>query len=221
MRHIILVTILALAATVSIFAQTGQEKTSSEFEMKTVFGHGAPKKLGWFVGIDPGYTQFDGRDVWMGGITAGIIIDHNLSVGLLGRAWVNRNGLFYPEVTDTAGAYLDGGYGGILLEYTLFPKSMFHVTFPVVIGGGWATYTTEKEYYEWRGNEKDLCHRTIDSDAFFVVEPGIRAEINLQKFMRLSAGVSYRYVGGLQLVNTPSTLMNNFTATIGLKFGKF
>ncbi|MEI7501403.1 MAG: hypothetical protein WCK84_13270 [Bacteroidota bacterium] len=221
MKHIILAVIVALAATVSVFAQTEPQKTSSDDEMKTLFGKGAPLKLGWFVGIDPGYTQFDGRSVWMGGISAGLILNRNFALGLTGRAWVNRNGMFYPNVTDTAGAYLDGGYGGLLVEYTLFPKSMVHVTFPVIIGGGWATYVTALEYYEWKGGEMDLCHKTIGSDAFFVVEPGIRVEINLQKFMRLNAGVSYRYVGDLQLINTPSTMMNNFTATIGLKFGKF
>jgi len=29
------------------------------------------------------------------------------------------------------------------------------------------------------------------------------------------------YMGGLELINTSQDLMNNFTATVGLKFGKF
>ncbi len=220
MKRIIMIIILAYAAT-AIFAQNEQQKTSSGDDLKTVFGKSAPLKLGWFAGIDPGYTRFDGRDAWLVGVSAGVILNHNFSLGLTGRGWLNQDGLFYPNITDTAGAYFNGGYGGLLLEYTLFPKSMVHVTFPVLIGGGWATYVTNLEYDEWKGDEMDRCHQTLDSDAFFVVEPGIRVEINLQKFMRLNAGVSYRYAGNLQLINTPSTLMNNFTATIGLKFGKF
>ena len=62
---------------------------------------------------------------------------------------------------------------------------------------------------------------TLDTDGFFVVEPGVRAEINLFKFMRLNAGVSYRYAAGLDLIYTPGNLLNNFTGTVGLKFGKF
>ena len=225
MKHLmnpgkILVIIFALTAN-AIFAQTEPQKSSSDDDLKTIFGKGTTMKLGWFVGIDPGYTQFDGRNAWLGGVSGGVILNHNFALGLTGRGWLNQKSLLYTNVTDTAGVYLIGGYGGLLVEYTLFPKSMVHVTFPVLIGGGYATYVTELEYDVWKGDERDRCHQTIDSDAFFVVEPGVRVEVNLQKFMRLNAGVSYRYAGDLQLINTPSTLMNNFTATIGLKFGKF
>jgi hypothetical protein len=45
--------------------------------------------------------------------------------------------------------------------------------------------------------------------------------LNILKFMRLNAGVSYRYTAGVDLINTPDNFMNNFTATVGLRFGKF
>lgn len=200
-------------------AQEETKKSNDDFQ--TLFGNSEKTQIGWFVGIDPGYTQFDKRDVWMGGLSGGVIINHRFTVGLTGRGWCNRDGMYYSNVTDTAGAYLEGGYGGLLLEYTLFPKSVVHVTFPVMIGVGGASYVTSKEYLEWDEDEWDTHHLTIDSDAFFVIEPGVRAEFNLLKFMRLNAGISYRYVGDLQLINTSKDLMNNFTATVGLKFGKF
>jgi len=214
--------LLALLLSASfLFAQ--EETKKSTDEIKTVFGKGKKAKLGWFVGIDPGYTAFGSKSVWLAGLSTGMIINHNFTIGLTGRAWVNRNSLYYPApiITDTVGAYLSGGYGGLLFEYTLFPKSVVHVTFPVMIGAGGAAYVTEREYYQW--DDKDWNHgcRTLDSDAFFVLEPGIRAEVNLLKFMRLNAGISYRYVGDLQLKNTPADFMSNFTANIGLKFGKF
>jgi hypothetical protein len=204
-----------------IFVNAQDKPANTGDEINTVFGKGGNTKIGWFIGIDPGYTQFDKRDVWLGGLSAGMIINHNFTIGLTGRGWTNRSGMYYPEVTDTAGAYLEGGYGGLLLEYTLFPKSTFHVTFPVMIGGGGASYISDNEYSEWDGDHWDNCNANLDTDAFFVVEPGVRAEVNLLKFMRMNAGVSYRYVGGLEMINTPDNLMNNFTATVGLKFGKF
>jgi len=204
-----------------IVVNAQQETTKSTDEINTVFGKGGNTKIGWFIGIDPGYTQFDKRDVWLGGLSVGMIINHNFTIGLSGRGWVNRQGMFYPNVTDTAGAYLEGGYGGLLLEYTLFPKSLIHVTFPVLIGGGGASYISDKEYKSIEDDDWDTHHQNIDTDGFFVLEPGVRAELNILKFMRLNAGISYRYVGGLQLINTSSTMMDNFTATVGLKFGKF
>ena len=198
-----------------------QETAKPEDEINTVFGKGSNMKLGWFIGIDPGYTQFDNRDVWLGGLTVGMIIDHNFAIGLSGRGWTNLDGMYYPNVTDTAGAYLEGGYGGLLLEYTLFPKSTVHVTFPVLIGAGGATYVIDKDHHEWEDDDHDNCQEALDTDAFFAIEPGVRAEVNIVKFMRLNAGISYRYVGGLEMINTSKDLMNNFTATVGLKFGKF
>jgi hypothetical protein len=206
---------------VAIFVNAQQEPTQSDNDINTVFGKGGQAKIGWFIGLDNGYTQFDKRDVWMGGLNFGMIVNHNFAIGLSGQGWTNRNGMYYSGVTDTAGAYLEGGYGGLHLEYTLFPKSLVHVTFPVIIGAGGATYVTDEKYPEFDENEYDYCYKTLDTDPFFVIEPGVRAEINILKFMRLNAGVSYRYTSGLDLINTPDNLMNNFTASIGLKFGKF
>lgn len=200
-------------------AQDNTQQTSNE--MKVIFGKDGKPSVGWFIGIEPGYTQFDDRDVWLCGMNFGMVIDHRLSLGFAGHGWNNREGMYYQDVTDTAGAYLEGGYGGLLVEYTLFPESLVHLTFPVLIGGGGASYVTDKEYPEWDEDEWDTHHAVIDDDLFFVIEPGVRAEINIVKFMRLTAGVSYRYTDKLQLVNTPDNLMNNFTATMGLKFGKF
>jgi hypothetical protein len=215
-------TVLILALLVMIVAanaQTGENVSSKE--MNTLFDKNTSVKLGWFIGIDPGYTQFDGKDVWLGGLSVGMILNHNFTIGLSGRSWVNNEKLYYPDVTDTVGGYLDGGYGGLLLEYTLFPTSLVHVTFPVLIGGGGVSYYSKKDYSQWDNDEMDCDNVELDTDGFFVIEPGVRAEINLFKFMRLNAGVSYRYTAGFEMINTPKDLMNNFTATVGLKFGKF
>jgi len=58
-------------------------------------------------------------------------------------------------------------------------------------------------------------------DSFFVIEPGVVLGINLLKFMRLDAGVSYRYAPGIQLPKTNSNLLNGFNTNISLKFGRF
>jgi len=41
------------------------------------------------------------------------------------------------------------------------------------------------------------------------------------KYVRLNGAFSYRWVQGLEMINTPDDMMNNFSATAGLKFGKF
>jgi hypothetical protein len=215
----IAILIAGLMAVGMVNAQQETEKTNPE--MQTIFGKNHQPSVGWFVGLENSYTKFDEREVWMGGLNFGMIVDHHLSMGLTGRGWYERDEMYYPELTDTTGAYLEGGYGGLLLAYTLFPQSVVHLTFPVIIGAGGATYVTEKEYLEWDDDEWDTSHEVLDTDVFFVIEPAVNAEVNILKFMRLHAGVSYRYTGGFQMINTSDNLMNNFTATVGLKFGKF
>jgi hypothetical protein len=217
----IVITLAVLLMAIMTFAQDKSENN----EMNTLFGKKGKTTLGWFVGINPGYTKIDGRDAWLGGISAGLIINHNFTIGITGSGWTNRQNLFFNNI-DTVngnweGAYLEGGYGGLLLEYTLFPNSVVHVTFPLLIGGGGASYVTDNEYYELDEDECDWNHKTLDSDAFFVIEPGVRAVVNILKFLRFNAGVSYHYVPDLNLKNTSSDILNNFSATVGLKFGKF
>jgi hypothetical protein len=197
------------------------QETQKSDEINTVFGKGGDVKVGWVISGQSGYTQFDKQDVWLGGITAGMVINHNFTIGLSGSGWGHHDGLYFPDVTDTAGAYLEGGYGGLLLEYTLFPESVVHVTFPVLIGGGGASYAVDSDYYDWEDDEWDTECQSLDHDAYFVIEPGVRAEVNLLKFMRLDAGVGYHYVAGLDMINTSGNMMNNFTVNVGLKFGKF
>ena len=218
------VLIAGLMVVFTVTAQNETEKTNPG--MQTIFGKDHQPSVGWFVGLESAYTQFDERDVWMGGINFGMILDHHLSMGLTGRGWYERDKMFYPQLTDTTGAYLEGGYGGLLLEYTLFPESVVHLSFPVLIGAGGASYVSEKEYMEWDDNEWDdnewdSHHEVLDTDVFFVIEPAVNAEVNILRFMRLYAGVGYRYTSGFQMINTSDNLMNNFTAKVGLKFGKF
>jgi len=214
---------LALLLVIFLFGAMaqGQQEAQTNGNMNTLFGKNGKNSLGWMIGVESGYTQFDKRDVWLGGIGVGMVIDHSFTIGLAGQGWVNRQGMYYENIEDTVGAYLEGGYGGLMLEYTLFPGSAVHLTFPVLIGGGGANYISGVETYEWDDDEWDTDYEMLDFDTFFVIQPGIRAEISLLSFMRLNAGISYRYINELQMINTPGDMMNNFTATVGLKFGKF
>jgi hypothetical protein len=215
------ISIIMIVLYASIFVQAQDNSTGKNEQLKTLFGKNRDAKIGWFVGFENGCTQFDSRDVNLSGFSTGLIINHNVTIGFTGTGWTNRNSMYYNNVKDSTGAYLEGGLGRFLFEYTMNPQSTIHLTFPVLIGGGGATYVTDKDYYDWDDNDWDTHHKTLDTDVFFSLEPGVRAEVNVFRFMRVNAGISYRYVSGLDLINTSSDLMNNFSATVGLKFGKF
>jgi len=130
------------------FAQdyTQPKDKSSDEEINTLFKKPKHEKkdisVGWTVGLNSAYTQYDKRNLWLAGFSAGPILNHNWTVGIQLNAVVNSNNLYFDSVADQTGAYLIGGYGGFLVQYTLFPKSVVHVTFPLQIGGGYLGYIT-------------------------------------------------------------------------------
>lgn len=214
-------TTILLALLIGALSMSAQTETKTQdTQMNTLFGNHEKPKLGWVIGFQSGYTKFNSRDVNLSEFFGGLVIDHNFTLSFAGKGW-NRNNLYFENIKDTIGGYMEGGYGGLQLEYTLFPASMVHVTFPVLIGAGGISYHRDDDYerHEYHDGKKD--HGSLATGGFFVIEPGVYAEVNIFKFMRLDAGVTYRYVPNLKVINTSSDMLNNFNASIGLKFGKF
>jgi hypothetical protein len=195
-----------------------------EGEIKTLFKKSnKPMKIGYYIGPEFAYTQFQGRDVFLGGLGLGVIVNHFFSVGLEGYGVLNSGNLWY-DFEDTplgspTGAYLYGGYGGLKFEFRIFATSPVHISFPILIGGGGMAYSTWQMHS--RNYNDNYDGTTLDSDAFFVVEPGVMVEINMLKFIRVGAGITYRYTPNLDLIYTSSGRINNFNAKLSLRFGKF
>jgi hypothetical protein len=230
----IVILILGIALAFPVFSQEKiQEEKSSpdDSQMKTLFGNHGPKRnipIGYFFEFNAGYTQFGSEHVFLPGASFGMVLDHHWNIGLSGSFIGNPGNLYYPDIYHTysgsamLGAYLYGGYAGGLFEYTLLPKSVVHVSFPLIIGGGYFTYLDEQYTYSNDGNYHNSWDGTsIDYTVCFIIEPGVKAEFNILKMLRLGIGVSYRYSPNFELVNTSSGLINQFTGRVSLRFGKF
>jgi hypothetical protein len=188
-------------------------------DIQTLFNNSGP--VGWWVSPDFAWTQFDGKDAFLGGLSGGIIINHSFSIGLAGYGIMTSQNLKYSGINDTADVYLYGGYGGLKLEYRLNPHKLINVAFPLLIGGGGAAYSTWGPNDWYNTNYHDQYDETYIWDSYFVIEPGVVLGINLLRFMRLDAGVSYRYAQGLKLPETNISLLNGFNINLSLKFGRF
>ncbi|MEI7727166.1 MAG: hypothetical protein WCK09_18800 [Bacteroidota bacterium] len=225
MKKPLFILILLLSQVIQVYCQdepAGKSSGTDNGEIKTLFKKSDhPKKVGYYISPEFAYTQFEGRDVFLGGLSLGVIVNHFFSVGLGAKGILNSGNLWYDfdgSLDAPVGAYLYGGYGGVKFEFKLLPTSPLHVNFPILIGGGGLTYYTGSMHNHNYNNNNGT---TLDWDAFFVVEPGVMLEINLLKFMQLDAGISYRYTPDLDLMETSAGLINNFNANLSLKFGKF
>lgn len=198
------------------------QKVKSNEEMKTIFGNRDNKiSHGGYAGLSVGYTQIDGEDVMTLGGRAGWVIDHHVTIGLAGNAFMNSiliDGYWPADQGYNDGYYLVGGYGGFFVEPIVFPNFPVHVSFPILIGAGgvalnddtWHDYKYEDDYYD-----------PYDWDSYFVVEPGVEIELNLVKYFRIAFGASYRYTSNTHMAYVPKDLMNGFNGNVTFKFGKF
>jgi hypothetical protein len=194
-----------------------QDKNSDEIQ--TIFGSGKKVSHGGYAAFTTGYTQIAGKDVVTLGGRAGWLIDHHMTIGLAGNGFASS--VYINNVVDNQGFYLVGGYGGFFVEPIIAPKFPVHVSFPVIfgIGGAAYNYNTWADYdWEHNNNNQDYFY---DSDAFFIIEPGMEIELNVVKFFRISFGGTYRFTKDLHLVNTSTTLLDGFSVNISFKLGKF
>lgn len=217
MKREIILSFWTIVLTVTIQAQNAQSENDPD-QVQTVFSQEVP--VGWWIAPEYSYTMFDTRSVSLFGLSGGIIINHNFSIGLEGTGILTNNNLRFSGINNTDDLYLYGGYGGLYLEYRILPLKPVNLAFPLLIGGGAAAYSTWGPN-NWHNPNIDPSDDIYNWDSYFAIEPGVTIGINLLKFMRFDGGITYRYVYELNLPETATDLMNGLNAKFSLKFGKF
>ncbi len=200
-----------------------------EVEFKTIFsgnnqssgGYGAPELK---VGPINGETS-----LFVGG-RGGWIIGHKFVLGGAGYG-LTTNNTFMEDLADkpigvgadsTRTIDIGMGYGGLLLEYILFPKSAIHLSFPLIIGAGGSTLNAKKYQDSSNLNPNEWAlYDYVESSGFFLLEPGINVELNMAKFFRLTAGANYRYISGTNLQRLSDNDLSGVNFNITFKFGGF
>ncbi|HNQ68627.1 MAG TPA: hypothetical protein PKN32_09620 [Bacteroidales bacterium] len=179
------------------------------------FSHGA------YVGMDFGYTEVANRSSFLTGVTIAWVIDHTIELGIAGKGFVTNP---LPDLLLENNNYMyAGGYGGLHCAVNILGKKPINVSIPIILGAGEISYI-RSQYTGYYDNFYPESHYL-----YFVVEPGIELQLNMTKFFRLSAGVSYRYTSDIYLlysnidaqpIASPS-ILRGLNAGIKIKFGRF
>jgi hypothetical protein len=229
-----LLILICVAMLPSIYAQDKESgaATTSPNEMKTVFVPDAANgsmPFGYFVELNGGYSNVGKTAVFVPGFRMGIILHQHWTFGFTVNGFSDFSNSHHHKYSnyDYDSAYhstsrLSGGYGGLLVEYTVMPRSRVHLSFPLIIGVGNVSRTYynrdyDTSYYRPYGYRRYPTYR----DRFFVVEPGIKLELNLVKHLRLGLGLSYRYSPDMERRDYSPDMLNQLTGRISIAFGKF
>jgi hypothetical protein len=198
MRRTIVVLMIVFAICSSLPAQ----------EAESLLGQGA--ELGFIWALDAkGYSIQNTIGIGYGAHFSLLIKNISTSFG-----WAGVMNISHPEVNF--------GYMGLFTQYTFRPNKLFHFSSQLLLGGG-----ATKDYQQEKTNVFDNFGN-ITGPGFFVVEPGINAEMNFHQKVRLVAGLSYRFVFGLDSTDplVSITKVNNsdlggLNINIGVKFGSY
>lgn len=218
-------TIILLATAIFTISTLKAQETTQEFvvvdhsndDFKSLLGNKGSQ--GGYISIDITGGEIDGNQVFESGGRLAWIINHSFAFGVAGY------GFAHNIVSDTHSEVpqldLAGGYGGLLLEPIIFSKEMVHFSIPVVFGVGGAGSNYVESGYDYQTDTYRTEGDFGETDAFFIIRPGIELEVNLSRFFRVSLGGYYHHALGFELEDVSKNALNGFTGGVSFKFGWF
>ena len=172
-------------------------------------------KLSGYGAAAVSMSEFNNEAAAFGGLYGGVFINHRLMIGAGGYALLSHHESVYAEQYNKRTSYYMG-YGGLMVEYTLFSNKLVHLTANSLFGAGGISrgYNTGK-------NEDDYDWKDIEHDDFYVIQPSVYAEANVTSWFRVGIGGSYRAVMGSDMKHISNKNMSAPSANLSFKFGRF
>lgn len=187
----------------------------SSDQLKTLFQN--KRSYGGYFALDFQYLEFENQSMVMAGARGAWVIGHSFSLGLGGVGIIPNTEI--PGRLEGEDAMVLGGWGGLILEPILFPKSPIHLTLPIMLGAGSLVYEEADDFWNGYGHTNHEYGSTYD--VFFIAQAQAQLEFSMLSFMRLGVGAGYRFTHDLQLEGTTSDVLDGWQGSVSLKFGKF
>ncbi len=153
--------------------------------------------------------SINGKAGIFSGGRGGVVINHGLVIGGGGYTLISdvKTDLNTPETGKTL--YIEMHYGGLEIEYISRSNRLFHYNLMALLGSGTIKLVTHGPDDEYKNNR------------FFVIEPGVNAELNVNSWMRAGLGAGYRIIFGTDLPDLTDQDLSGISAVVTFKFGSF
>jgi hypothetical protein len=191
------------ASTGIAFNESKAEKTQKLFGGKiTNKGFGGPVLK---------FSNFNGRFALMTGGRGAITINNRFTIG--GGGFGIANTIKMPDSDNDTSRYFKMGYGGIEAGYFIFPGRKMNVGGSMLVAAG-ATFLQNKP----KNNRDKFFGDNLK--IFPAIEPSLYCEIVINRFMRLDAGMSYRFIKFTKLAYQSDLNKSGLSCYVGLLLGK-
>ena len=208
-RYIIFFTSLVMWAGQTVAQEF---ESTDKNQVKTLLG--SQVKVRGFGSVDLKVSQWNKQTALLVGGHGGVILNNQFTLGLGGYGITTRSK--FKSLDNQENLYLGGGYGGLLIGYSIFAREIFHVHFPILFGGGGIDVLEDEDSIFSNGFDN-----IAESTGFFILEPGVEIEINVAGFFRLAIGGTYRFIEGSDLNDISQSDLEDWSTHISFKFGKF
>ncbi len=182
-------------------------------------------KTGIYGGIVFKPSLFSNDITYFSGARVGIILNHQLAVGLslYSMTFKNYKSSYFDEVIED-NPNLEYNYYGLETEYFFNPENQLYGSFHLFAGRGRANLSI---YESNVPDEIDYTPAYTNVGYFTVIEPEFNIYLALRDYYRLSAGVGYRMALNADLqFNEIGISMDNSTLSgpyihFSIIFGRF
>jgi len=159
--------------------------------------------------------SFNGETGVLVGGRGGWIINHTFIIGFGGYGLTNR--VLANSTGPLGERYMNLGYGGLELEYIPESNKLVHYSFMLLLGAGGVSFRNN-DWEDWHWPDDNSHYK---ADAFFIAEPQVNATLNITKWFRMSGGLSYRFVEGLESTISTNKNLSGISGGLTFRFGKF
>ena len=204
--------------TAMFFAITGIIAQNFHRDQQTLFGD--KFGFGGYLGTNVKMTEINNQEALFVGGELNFVLNHSFNIGVEGYGMTNS--VFSNSYNESGERnYLEMGYGGLHLEPVLWSESIVHITFPVLLGAGGVAEHSEDKYLYHDYSEEVWTEKPYRSDFFLFAEPGVSAELNIFRMLRLAGGVSYRFVSDAQIPGLEKSMLEGYNVNLSLRLGWF
>jgi hypothetical protein len=193
-----------------------------DYQIQTLFKVNSHRASGGYGALGNKFTTIRGEYANLAEVYGGWYINHRFLLGI--EASASTNDLAVPEVFSTVpGERMSYQYSqfGLMTEYTLWSHRAVHFSFQLMNGAGFTVQYRRNDFEEHEYYWEEESEYPKDTNWFYVAEPGVKLEMNLFRWMRLSPGISYRMTYGSDGLGMSDEDLTDISYNVTLKFGKF
>ncbi len=172
----------------------------------------AQNKYGAFGAPVIKYTSIANQNDLILGIKFGLVINESIVIG--GGFYGTIDNINIKDEPGGQKVILNMNYGGLEMEYLLFPHSLIHGSIGILLAGGGLYFGA---------SDKSIPNGSYPKFDLLVYEPSVNVEFNALNWMHIDLNISYRIVTSYDYVIYDISKDDLAGASAGLifKFGSY